>query len=196
MADNVTNIVVANSVDDMAGGASYAPADEPFEQARLVARQWCHGYNQLTDIRQHQAMLITQLKCPGSVQIESTFQIEYALNCSIGKGSFINHNAIFIDVCPIKLGNQVLIGPNCIISSAVGRTQIWPEHYPPQEAGLPVSIGHRVWIGANSIICAGVTIGDNAVIGAGSLVTSDIPANAVAYGVPATVQRKITQNTQ
>ena len=196
MADNVTNIVVANSVDDMAGGAPYDPAGEPFGQARLVARHWCHDYNQLTDARQRQAMLISQLKCPGSVQIEPTLQIEYVLNCSIGKGSFINHNAIFIDVCPIKLGNQVLIGPNCIISSAVGRTQIWPEHYPSQETGLPVSIGHRVWIGANSIICAGVTIGDNAVIGAGSLVTSDIPANAVAYGVPASVKRKITQNTQ
>ncbi|MDY6927814.1 MAG: sugar O-acetyltransferase [Pseudomonadota bacterium] len=180
----------------MAGGATYAPADVPFEQARQASRQWCHDYNQLTDARQRQAVLISHLKCPGSVQIESTFQIEYALNCSIGKGCFINHNATFLDVCPIKLGNQVLIGPNCIISSAVGRTQIWSAHYPPQEAGMKVSIGHRVWIGANSTICAGVTIGDNAVIGAGSLVTSDIPANAVAYGVPATVQRKITQNTQ
>lgn len=196
MTSKATQNAPAKSAFEMAAGASYAPADASFSQARLAARQWCHGYNQLTDTRQRQAMLISQLKCPGSVQIESTFRIEYALNCSIGKGSFINHNAIFIDVCPIKLGNQVLIGPNCIISSAVGRTQIWPEHYPPQEAGLPVSIGHRVWIGANSIICAGVTIGDNAVIGAGSLVTSDIPANAVAYGVPATVQRKITQNTQ
>ncbi|MDG6098728.1 sugar O-acetyltransferase [Alteromonas sp. ZYF713] len=186
----------AKSLFEMAAGTSYAPADEPFEQARLVARQWCLSYNKLTDTRQRHTMLTTQLKCPGSVQIESTFQIEYALNCSIGKGSFINHNATFLDVCPIKLGNQVLIGPNCIISSAVGRTQIEPAHYPPQEAGLPVSIGHRVWIGANSIICAGVTIGDNAVIGAGSVVTSDIPANAVAFGVPASVQRKITQNTQ
>ena len=196
MADKVTNIVVANSVDEMTGGAPYAPAGEPFGQARLVARHWCHDYNQLTDARQRQTMLTAQLTCPGSVQIESTLQIEYALNCSIGKGSFINHNATFVDVCPIKLGNQVLIGPNCIISSAVGRTQIWPAHYPSQETGLPVSIGHRVWIGANSTICAGVTIGDNAVIGAGSLVTSNIPANAVAYGVPATVQRKITQSTQ
>lgn len=186
----------AKSVFEMAVGATYAPADVPFEQARQAARQWCHDYNQLTDARQRQAMLISHLKCPGSVQIESTFQIEYALNCSIGKGSFINHNATFIDVCPIKLGNQVLIGPNCIISSAVGRTQIWPEHYPPQEAGLPVSVGHRVWIGANSTLCAGVTIGDNAVIGAGSLVTSDIPANTIVYGVPATLQRKITQSTQ
>lgn len=180
----------------MAGGATYAPADVPFEQARQASRQWCHDYNQLTDARQRQAMLISHLKCPGSVQIESTFQIEYALNCSIGKGCFINHNATFLDVCPIKLGNQVLVGPNCIISSAVGRTQIWPGHYPPLETGLPVSIGHRVWIGANTIICAGVTIGDNAAIGAGSLVTTGIPANAVAYGVPATVKRKITQNTQ
>ena len=196
MTSQASTKAPAKSVFEMAGGATYAPADVPFEQARQASRQWCHDYNQLTDARQRQAVLISHLKCPGSVQIESTFQIEYALNCSIGKGCFINHNATFLDVCPIKLGNQVLVGPNCIISSAVGRTQIWPEHYPPEEAGLPVSIGHRVWIGANATICAGVTIGDNAVIGAGSLVTSDIPANAVAYGVPATVQRNITQSTQ
>lgn len=196
MTIKASNNAAANSVGEMASGAPYAPADEVFEQARRVARQWCIRYNQHTDRRQRYAMLAAQLQCSGSVQIESTLQIEYALNCSIGKGSFINHNATILDVCPIKLGNQVLIGPNCIISSAVGRTQIWPEQYPPEEAGLPVSIGHRVWIGANATICAGVTIGDNAVIGAGSLVTSDIPANAVAYGAPATVQRKITQKTQ
>ena len=61
MADNVTNIVVANSVDDMAGGASYAPADVPFEQARQASRQWCHDYNQLTDARQRQAMRAQKL---------------------------------------------------------------------------------------------------------------------------------------
>ena len=196
MTDKVSNSGPANSVEEMTSGAPYAPADAPFEQARRVARQWCISYNQLTAPQQRQAMLTAQLQCSGSVQIESTLQIEYALNCFIGKGSFINHNATIVDVCPIKLGNQALIGPNCLISSAVGRTQIWPEYYPPEEAGRPVSIGHRVWIGANSTICAGVTIGDNAVIGAGSLVTHDIPANAIAYGVPATVQRKITQKTQ
>lgn len=180
----------------MLSGARYTPAAAPFTQARLMARQWCQQFNQLTDTQQRQTMLTAQLNCPASVQVESTFRIEYGLHCTLGKGSFINHNATLLDVCQIKIGNQVLIGPNCIISSAVGRTCLAPENYPAEESGLPVVIGHRVWIGANSIVCAGVTIGDNAVIGANSVVTSSIPANAVAYGVPAVVQRKITQNIQ
>lgn len=180
----------------MASGARYCPAALPLQQARASAAEWCSRFNGSNAPTERRNLLAQLLNCPSSVQIESTFQIEYGLHCRIGKGSFINHNVTIIDVCAINIGNQVLIGPNCVISSARGRNQLATAPSLADESGLPVSIGHRVWIGANTIICAGVGIGDNAVIGAGSVVTTSIPANAVAFGVPAVVRRKITQNIQ
>lgn len=180
----------------MASGDRYSPAALPLQQARDNAAQWCQRFNASSTSTERRNLLAQHLNCPSSVQIESTFQIEYGLHCLIGKGTFINHNVTIIDVCAINIGNQVLIGPNCVISSVRGRNHLARAPYTADETGSPVSIGHRVWIGANTIICAGVRIGDNAVIGAGSVVTTSIPANAVAFGAPAVVQRKITQNIQ
>ncbi len=90
--------------------------------------------------------------------------------------------------------NQVLIGPNTVISSVVGRFTAGPDT--DHEVANPVTLGHRVWVGANVRIAAGVSIGDNCVIGAGSLVTESLPANTLAYGIPAARIRKIQQNPQ
>lgn len=196
MAHQADNSGPTSELTILLSGAHFNPTDTPFRLARENARQWCMSYNRVADRQQRQTMLTARLNCPTSVQIEPAFNIEYGQHCVIGKGSFVNHNATFIDVALIKIGNQVLIGPNCIISSAVGRTRVPPTDYPLEESALPVTIGHRVWLGANCVVCAGVTIGDNAVIGAGSLVTTNIPANSIAYGVPASVKRKIKQTVQ
>ncbi|GGF82789.1 sugar O-acetyltransferase [Alteromonas lipolytica] len=165
---------------------------------KAAAKALCEAYNRLPPDAQDERIRLLQelLQCPPSVMVEPAFTIEYGRHCRIGKGSFINHNVTIIDTCPITIGNQVLIGPNCIISSAPHRTTLHFNEDTDSQDGQPVTIGHRVWIGANCIICAGVTIGDNAVIGAGSRVENDIPANSVAYGKPARVQRKIKQNSQ
>lgn len=92
----------------------------------------------------------------------------------------------------VYIGNQVMIGPNVTICTT--GHPVYPQY---REMGahysLPIHIGNKVWIGANSVVLPGVTIGDNSVIGAGSIVTRDIPANVVAVGNPCRVLREITE---
>jgi len=109
----------------------------------------------------------------------------------IGDFCYFNSNTFFVDDSDIYIGDWVLFGPNVTIS-----TTGHPVHPELRSTGamysFPVHIGNNVWIGSNSVIMPGVTIGDNAVIGAGSIVTKDIPANVVAFGNPCKVYREIT----
>lgn len=177
-------------------GIPYTTDDTVLRTARELAFDRCSAFNQLPPAAHTERTcgLNELLAKAKGVQVASVFHVEYGINTHIGKGTFLNHHVYFIDACPIHIGNQVLIGPNTVISSVEGRFSIGPEQH--QESAHPVSIGHRVWIGANVRIAAGVTIGDNCVIGAGSLVTESLPANTLAYGRPATVIRKIEQNAQ
>ncbi|MBQ8088585.1 MAG: galactoside O-acetyltransferase [Clostridia bacterium] len=110
----------------------------------------------------------------------------------IGDYCYLNSNAFFVDDTEITLGDGVLFGPNVTIS-----TTGHPIHPELRATGAmysyPVHIGNNVWVGSNVVIMPGVTIGDNAVIGAGSVVTRDVPANVVAYGNPCRVRREITE---
>ncbi|NVK54265.1 MAG: sugar O-acetyltransferase [Alteromonadaceae bacterium] len=185
-----------NAVIRMTSGEPYAPSDNTLQRARQLAMQLCHTYN-ATALHDYQARWSTlQQLIPAAkrCQIEPGFNIEYGFNCTIGKGTFINYNVTIIDACPVTLGNQVLVGPNTVISTVIGRQVI--NEQATSEAARPIRIGHRVWLAANVTLCAGVTIGDNAVIGAGSVVTQDVPANALCFGNPARTIRKIEQSTQ
>lgn len=180
----------------MIQGKSFNPDAPELKDARQQARQLCAEVQLCppSDSQQRNQFLQQLLPHSRHSLIESGFQVEYGSQCHIGKGTFINHNVMLIDVCRISIGNQVLIGPNTVISSATERFSL--TNNAQLCKGKPVTIGHRVWIGANVRIAAGVTIGDNAVIGAGSHVTDDVPANFIAFGKPAACQRKIQQNTQ
>ncbi len=177
-------------------GIPYTTDDNVLITARELASNRCSAFNQLPPAAHAERTLrLNELlaKAKG-VQVASVFRVEYGINTHIGKGTFLNHHVYFIDACPICIGNQVLIGPNTVISSVEDRFS--PDLNQRHETAQPVMVGHRVWIGANVHIAAGVTIGDNCVIGAGSLVTASLPANTLAYGRPATAIRKIEQNTQ
>ena len=112
-------------------------------------------------------------------------------NVHVGKNTYFNFNTLFVDDGRIEIGEHCMIGPNCMFIGA--------QH--PVSPGLrrkglqynkPVRIGNNVWFGAGVTVLPGVTIGDNTVVGAGSVVTRDLPANVVAVGNPARVLRKIT----
>lgn len=109
----------------------------------------------------------------------------------IGSGTYINSNLTLVDDYEITIGEECLIAPNVTIC-----TTGHPVHPELRKHGemysFPVKIGNKVWIGAGAVIMPGVTIGDCAVIGAGSVVTKDIPANVVAFGNPCKVYREIT----
>lgn len=114
-------------------------------------------------------------------------------NVHFGNGVYANFNLTMVDDCDIFVGNNVLFGPNVTVSA--GTHPIHTELRSKQaQYNIPIHIGNNVWIGANSVILPGVNIGDNSVIGAGSVVTKDIPSNVVAVGNPCRVLREINEN--
>ncbi len=118
-----------------------------------------------------------------SIYIEPPFRCDYGKHIEIGDNFYANSGCIIIDVATVKIGDNVMLGPNVAIITA-GH----PIHYAVRntkyEYGIPITIGNNVWIGANVVILPGANIGDNTVIGAGSVVTKDIPSNVVAVGNP------------
>ncbi len=122
--------------------------------------------------------------------IEQPFLCDYGYNIEMGENFYSNHNLVILDTTTVKFGDNVMLGPNCGLYTA-GH----PENVEIRNSGLeyakPITIGNNVWIGGNVVILPGVTIGDNSIIGAGSVVTKDIPSNVIAVGNPCTVKRKI-----
>ncbi|TLM83841.1 MAG: galactoside O-acetyltransferase, partial [Actinobacteria bacterium] len=125
------------------------------------------------------------------VWIEPPFYFCYGKNIEIGEDCYINFNGNFVDDGKITIGNKVMFGPSVTIAT-VGHP-INP-NYREYMYTDPVVIEDNCWIGAGSVICPGVTIGTNSVIGAGSIVTRDIPANSVAVGNPCKVLRTINED--
>ncbi|WP_024795557.1 sugar O-acetyltransferase [Tomitella biformata] len=125
------------------------------------------------------------------VRIMPRFQCDYGYQIRIGRGSFINYDAIFLDCAPITLGSSVFIGPRAQLLTPLhpmadheARRQGW-------ETAKPIVIGDNVWLGGGVIVCPGVTIGSESVIGAGSVVTRDVPARVFAAGNPCRVIREL-----
>ena len=122
--------------------------------------------------------------------IEPPFHCDYGFNIHFGGFAFINYNCSILDTSPVHIGENAFIAPGVCIACA-GHA-VHPEDRMTYETSKPVHIGKNVWIGANSTILAGVHIGNGSVIGAGSVVTSDIPENVIAVGTPCKVLREIT----
>ena len=127
-----------------------------------------------------------------NVWIEPDFKCEFGKNISIGNDVYINFGCIILDCGEVTIGDNTLLGPNVGIYLA-------NHAFDAQERinggcfGKPVHIGSKVWIGGDVKILAGVTIGNNSIIGTGSVVTKDIPENVIAVGNPCRVLRKITE---
>ena len=120
------------------------------------------------------------------------FYCDYGSNIFVGKNCFINYNCTMLDNARITLGDNCMLAPNVSIYTA-GHT-LYPDlRNMGYEYGIAVSIGDNVWIGGNTVICPGVHIGSNCVIGAGSVVTKDIPDWSLAAGNPCKVIRQITE---
>lgn len=128
----------------------------------------------------------------GSFYIEPPLRANWGCNVQIGDNFYANFNLTLVDDATITFGDNVMIAPNVTIST--GTHPILPELRAKEyQYNLPVTIKDGVWIGAGAVILPGVTIGENSVIGAGSVVTKDIPANVVAVGSPCRVLRVISE---
>lgn len=125
--------------------------------------------------------------------INPPFYCDYGKNITVGKNFFCNYNCTILDVGKVTIGDNCLFAPNVSIYTA-GHPVHPAVRNTGYEYGIDVSIGNNVWLGGNVIVCPGVTIGDNVVIGAGSVVTKDIPSWTVAAGNPCRVIREITDD--
>ena len=164
------------------------------ENQRQIAKEICfdYGMTQPMDVEKKDALLTKLLGGRGkALWMEAPIHFAYGCNTYIGDHVYANFNLTVVDDGECHIGNYVMFAPNVVIT-----TTGHPVHPSFRDKGaqfsLPVVIKDHVWIGANVTIMPGVTIGENSVIGAGSVVTHDIPDNVVACGAPCRVMREIT----
>ena len=128
------------------------------------------------------------------VDIRPPLLVDYGHNISIGDGSWVNYGMTVLDVAPVAIGADVLIGPNCSLYTAIHPTEPGPRRA-KWESSAPITLEDNVWLGGSVVVCPGVTIGENSIIGAGAVVTRDIPANCIAVGNPARVIKDLDPAT-
>ncbi len=153
----------------------------------------CLQYNALSyEQKDEKTALIKKLfgKTGDSFLIEQNLFCDLGFNVEIGENFYSNHNLTLLDCDKITFGDNVFIGPNCGFY-AVGHAVDATERNDRVYTLSPITVGNNVWIGGHVSVMLGVTIGDNSVIGAGSVVTKDIPANSVAVGNPCKVIKSI-----
>ena len=124
--------------------------------------------------------------------VEPPFHCDYGYNIEVGENFFANYNLTVLDVARVRIGANAQIAPNVSIYTA-GHPIHPDSRNSGYEYGIDVTIGDNVWLGGNACVMPGVTIGNNVVIGAGSVVTKDIPDNVIAVGNPCRVVREITE---
>ena len=124
------------------------------------------------------------------VDIRPPLRVDYGHNITIGDGSWVNFGLTALDVAPIVIGQDVLIGPNCSLYTAIHPSEPGPRRA-KWESSAPITIEDNVWLGGSVVVCPGVTIGENSIIGAGAVVTRSVPANSIAVGNPARVIRAL-----
>ena len=175
------------------GGHWYRADDEILDKA-FAAHQLSHRYSQLAAQGEdaEAAALLSQLigELGEDVAIRPPLSVDYGAHIAIGDRTFINTGLVALDVAPIRVGADCLLGPNVQLLTPIHPLEPGPRRQ-KWESAEPITLEDNVWLGGGVIVCPGVTIGRNSVIGAGSVVTRDIPANCVAVGNPARVIRQL-----
>jgi galactoside O-acetyltransferase len=183
--------------EKMHSGDIYNPSDDIIfeEQIKCLDRLYDFNMTRPTEMEKREKMLKEMLAEIGeNCYIEPPFHSNWGgKNVHLGKNVYFNFNATMVDDTHIYIGDYTMLGPNVVIATA--GHPILPElREKALQYNMPVHIGKNCWLGAGVIVLPGVTIGDNTVIGAGSVVTKDIPANVVAVGNPCKVLREINEH--
>jgi maltose O-acetyltransferase len=175
-------------------GDLYDPLDAELTSARERARDLCQALNATREAEQEvRRRILSELFGKGgeTVIMQPPFYCDYGSNIELGERVYFNFNCVVLDVCPVRIGDFTLFGP---------AVQILTPMHPynaslrrKQEFGKPVEIGSDVWVGGGALILPGVRIGSRTIIGAGSVVTRDIPDGVLAAGNPCRVIREITE---
>ena len=180
--------------EKMLAGELYDALDPQLAAARTRARDLCQDLNATreADVDVRRRILVALFGRGGdSVWMQPPFFCDYGANIELGERVFFNFNCVVLDVCRVRVGDFSLFGP---------AVQIYTPMHPfdaelrrREEYGKPVEIGADVWVGGGAIIMPGVRIGSRSVIGAGSVVTRDVPEGVFAAGNPCRVIRQITE---
>jgi maltose O-acetyltransferase len=178
----------------MLNGEMYDPTDsrlqEEHERAQILTRQ----FNIASRSEERETIIKHLFASTGEkIRVEPSLQVDYGSNISVGENFFANFNCVFLDVCPIKIGKNAMLGPSVHL--------LTPEHpLDPKERnsgkeyGRPITIGENCWIGGNATVLGGVCLGDNVVIAAGAVVTQSFGDNVVIGGVPARIIKTLDEH--
>lgn len=179
--------------EKMLSGELYNALDSELSKERLQARLLLKELNDAREDEPAKQREVTRKLLPNvgsNFWIQPPFYCDYGYNIAAGDNVFFNFNCVVLDVMQVKIGSRTLIGPNVQIYTATH-----PTDFKVRALGLefakPIAIGEDVWIGGGVVICPGVTIGDRTVIGAGSVVTRDIPSDVFAAGNPCKIVRSV-----
>lgn len=177
----------------MLAGELYNPLDAQLTEDRLKTRLLIKRLNDSgeDEVEERNRILKELIPHAGeNLWLQPPFYCDYGYNMQLGERVFFNFNCVVLDVTIVTIGSRTLFGPNVQIYTATH-----PMNHEERASGLeyakPIHIGEDVWVGGSAVICPGVSIGDRSVIGAGSVVTKDIPADVFAAGNPCRVIRSI-----
>jgi len=180
-----------NEKKKMLNGELYNPLLDNLVKERENAKKACFKYNSLAiENNDARSEIIKSLfhKTGENFLIEPTFWCDYGYNIEIGENFYSNHNLVILDPAKVKFGDNVFIGPNCGFYTAEHPLDTNTRNLGLEYAN-PITVGNNVWFGGGVNVLSGVKIGDNVVIGAGSVVTKDIPSNCIAFGNPCRVKK-------
>ncbi len=179
--------------EKMHGVKLYDPTEETLAAEQAACLELLYDFNQTRPCEQEKRQELMKrmfAEVGKNCYLEPPFHANWGKHTHLGNDVYANFNLTLVDDTAIYIGNNVMFGPNVVVDTA--SHPIRPDLRLTQtQYNIPVHIGDNVWIGANVVILPGVTIGENSVIGAGSVVTKDIPANVVAVGNPCRILREI-----
>lgn len=175
-------------------GILYPTTFPEFEEEHIRCADLCYEYNHTRPSdKAAREMLLRRIfgRLGSDPYVEPNLFCGFGRNIEAGDRFFANNNCVFLDNTKIVFGDDVKIAPQCGFYTALHPLDP-AQRKADLEAAYPIIVGNNVWFGGGTTVLPGVTIGDNAVIGAGSVVVRDIPANTVAYGNPCRPVREIT----
>lgn len=191
--------------EKMLAGKIYDPSDSELEKLRIKAHRLSKQFNDTFDDEQEKREEILNELIPqrkNGVYIQGPIYFDYGVFTSFGENCFVNFNFTVLDICPVEIGDNVLIGPNVTLVTPIHPLKYEDRNIKMRDDGTlydyeyakPIKIGNNCWLASNVTVIGGVTIGNGCVIGAGSVVTRDIPDNCLAVGNPCRIVRQITDD--
>ena len=190
--------------EKMLAGKIYRPADPEANKLAHKMHDLVTDFNKLYDTDPKRQELLDKIfpQHKGDIYVTGNLYVDYGVHTKIGDNFYANYGLTILDVCPVEIGDNCFFGPNVSLLTPLHplryqeRNQYYDEELKKvtdREYGAPIKIGDNCWFGGNVTVLPGVTIGNGCVIGAGSVVTHDIPDNYLAYGNPCKAIREITE---